>query len=356
MGLIANDIYKGSEDVYKMYEGDSLIYEKASNGIMDYFYIYADGHGVNEGETVEKVAEVSFLHDSSSNSYTPNLEYSRDFGNTWVTWDYSTLDLYGPEEMTEGSPHYDYIFFRGLNNVKFNGHEGIIYVSYNKFNIKDITADSKAYIYIGGNIMSLLYGDNFRDKYSLPVRNTGDDDIFNGLFDKCDIFSAAELKLPATVLTRFCYCNMFGSCSHMEYAPKVLPANNLASFCYAGMFGGCTSLTTAPDLPAQNLANGCYSVMFRDCTSLTEAPVLPAKNIPWEYPEMSTNYQGDYRQMFENCTSLNLVKIYAENIEGLSLHNWLNNVNPQGTLIKKRSLDFDFTYYVPEGWTVEEID
>ena len=116
---------------------------------------------------------------------------------------------------------------------------------------------------------------------------------YNGMFDGCTSLVTAPSVLPATTLAGNCYENMFSTCTSLTVAPE-LPATTLAILCYQNMFEGCTSLTTAPELPATTLAEGCYGSMFYNCTSLTDAPELPA----------TTLADWCYDGMFINCTSL----------------------------------------------------
>lgn len=195
---------------------------------------------------------------------------------------------------------------------------------------------------ITGNIMSLLFGDNFVGKTDL----TGYDYAFCYLFRDCTTIQSAEnLILPATVLTNSCYANMFYGCTSLTSAPE-LNATNLVDWCYANMFWYCTNLTSVPVLlPATTLTNGCYNSMFRDCTSLTTAPELPA----------TTLVKSCYGQMFENCTSLNYVKMLATDISEYSyLNNWVKNTSSTGTFVKADGVEIPTgTSGIPEGWTVE---
>ena len=160
------------------------------------------------------------------------------------------------------------------------------YVNGNRYNRFSILNS----VNVGGNIMSLLYGDNYNNKTEFPsgsVRN------FYYLFSACNIVSAENLVLPATTLTDNCYNSMFQTCTYLVTTPE-LPATTLANSCYAGMFADCASLTTAPELPATTLAEKCYNTMFTGCTSLTQAPELPA----------TTLAEKCYQSMFYGCTSL----------------------------------------------------
>jgi hypothetical protein len=143
---------------------------------------------------------------------------------------------------------------------------------------------------ISGNIMSMLYGDDFRGKTDL----TGKDYAFRYLFKNCTkLVDASELILPATTLATYCYTSMFFGCTSLTTVPA-LPATTLANNCYQSMFSNCTSLTTAPALPATTLASSCYQAMFYSCTNLTTAPILPA----------TTLATYCYTYMFYSCTSL----------------------------------------------------
>ena len=254
---------------------------------------------------------------------------------------------------------------------------------------------------VQGNIMSLLYDDEFEGQTDL----TGKNSIFASLFQDCEgLISAENLilpattltsqcyesmfygctsltvapELPATVLASSCYYNMFNSCTALTTAPSVLPATTLAISCYRNMFSYCTNLTTAPEisattlaeyccvemfeyctslttapsvLPATTLARECYSKMFWECTSLTTAPVLPA----------TTLVESCYGDMFNGCSNLNYIKCLATDIsEYYCTGNWVNNVASTGTFVKNAAAitiwddpDVANDSGIPEGWTVE---
>ena len=180
-----------------------------------------------------------------------------------------------------------------------------------------IRINSAANINASGNIMSLLYGDNFKDKTSFPE---GSQYTFNELFkDNTHLINADNLILPATELTDYCYSHMFDGCTALTTAPE-LPATTLTTECYSYMFYRCTSLTTAPSLPATELTDYCYSHMFDGCTALNTAPQLPATTLAYECyfgmfkgctalttaPELpaTTLANGCYFGMFKGCTAL----------------------------------------------------
>ena len=87
-----------------------------------------------------------------------------------------------------------------------------------------------------GNIMSLLYGDNFIGQTTLPSTFT-----FCQLFKTSGIVSAEHLILPSMTLTDSCYRAMFSKAHRLIVSPT-FPAKNLTTECYKYMFEDCNSL------------------------------------------------------------------------------------------------------------------
>lgn len=218
---------------------------------------------------------------------------------------------------------------------------------------------------VGGNIMSLIYGDNYQNqttansfafstlfasnsylvntsKLKLPATTIGDH-CYHNMFKNCTSLTTSPVILPATTVSTYCYQGMFQGCTALTTAPE-LPATTVKSYSYSNMFDGCTSLTTAPELPATTLDNNCYYGMFQNCTSLTTAPDLPA----------TTLAQSCYSSMFNGCSSLNSIKTYAEDISANScIYNWLQNVAAQGNFYNLGTATYPSgASGIPSGWTV----
>ena len=291
----------------------------------------------NNTDAFDSLNYLSFTseQDNSTISLTsmtsPDIKYSLN-GGKWVQWDYSTITL------NTG----DVVYMKGDNSSGFSSAS-----NYNQFKMTGKIAAS-------GNIMSLLYEEDFEERLIIP-RNY----CYYSMFQDCTSLTTAP-KLPATTLAQYCYACMFEGCTNLTTAPelpatklaqscysrmlygtnalpdcsnidftneavvtscglkglfantkvtdadleRILPKNNegkyclpvvtLASGCYYFMFDSCTSLTTAPELPATKLASNCYQQMFQGCTSLTTAPKLPA----------TTLIQECYYYMFKGCTNL----------------------------------------------------
>ena len=144
---------------------------------------------------------------------------------------------------------------------------------------------------IFGNIMSLIYGDDFIGKTTWQERGQRYDR--DGFFAGSNIRSAEKLVLPATTLTEDAYEWMFLDCRDLIAAPEELPATTLAKKCYSGMFFNCSNLTTSPELPANVLAEACYYEMYA-LSGLTTAPELPANVLA----------EACYANMYAGCSNL----------------------------------------------------
>ena len=193
---------------------------------------------------------------------------------------------------------------------------------------------------VGGNTMSLIYGDSFENKTVFP---TGSDSNLSNLFyDNTKLINANNLELPATTLTAVCYYQMFQRCTNLVTAPQSLPATTLTVACYSNMFDGCSSLTTAPVISGTIHANNCCQGMFRNCRALTTTPVLLA----------ATLKVNSYTDMFNGCINVNTVTTYAQDISAGGLTNWLNNVTATGDFFNLGGATYTSgASGIPSGWT-----
>lgn len=257
-------------------------------------------NGTNTYLTFEIVSAGTVTVHADSSLNTKTISYSTDDGTTWTQ--ITTTDT---AQSLGTFAVGDRIMFKGVNDAYgtsawYQGNEGVF----------GGTASFNAY----GNMMSLIYGDNFLNQYTLTSDN---EYCFARIFWGSNIVSAEELILPATTLAGKCYYSMFTNCTSLTKAPA-LPALTLTLTCYGSMFSGCTSLTTAPDLPALTLTQGCYSSMFK------------------------------------NCSALNSVKMLATDVTANNcVLNWLNNVSATGTFIKNANAQWTEADVIPSGWTVQ---
>lgn len=243
-----------------------------------------------------------------------SISYSTDNGETWTTTanqDNKQENLVIDVNVNEG----DKVMWKGIatqlgyfDEDDYGDYVGSFFSSDCEFDVK-------------GNVMSLLYGDDFKGETTIEEAGA-----FCNLFcdydgeKTCSVVNTKDLSLPATTLASSCYSHMFAGCTSLATAPSVLPATTLATECYYGMFYNCTSLVTAPELPATTLTTYCYNYMFYNCTNL--------------------NY---IKAMFTTTPSTTYTQ------------NWVYDVASSGTFVKNSAAQWNVSGVngIPTGWTVE---
>ena len=206
---------------------------------------------------------------------------------------------------------------------------------------------SSAHFNIEGNIMSLLFYDEFEDKTDL----TNYEFAFRELFEDCNVHRIDGLSLPATTLANYCYSYMFNRCTSLEAIPEgLLPAMTMATSAYCNMFLDCIGITEAPRdlLPATTLAPYCYQGMLARTSLSGAAPELKA----------ATMVEGCYRYMFQHCQGVNEVVCLATNPSTANTHTWLKDVASSGTFYKANGVSWVINNNsgVPVGWTSTNYD
>lgn len=325
---------------------------------------------------------------SSTVSTVATLYYSTDGGTTWSSLTPST-ETQTVATVSAGN----YVLLKGIWNTEAVDAQwpGLRIQATGNFNAS-------------GNIMSLLFNDDFENQYDLtnyqnafsqlfyyntylksardlelPALYLGDS-TYSNMFLYCTSLTTGPRLLPAVIGNTNSYFHMFFNCYNMTTGPQTfgmlipgqsacegmfqqckaltnifptLPARTLASRCYFNMFHTCQALTTPPALPAVNLAPQCYQAMFLGCINLTTAPDLPAKNL----------INGCYNSMFQDCSKLNYVRaMFGRNKYTINSSNqpncttnWLSGVASTGTIVRSNLANWTNTGVngVPSGWTVQ---
>lgn len=328
------------------HEGDDVIYMEVNT-------VNPDGPLATPLTFEAKTAGATVTLKKNSNAPAVSLQKSTD-GVTWTTYTVGaaiTLNNVGDKVMFRASStNTAFCIFQKPNTY------------YHYFYITD-----ECYIY--GNIMSLLYKNNYSTTNSLGSTNY----VFSYLFSGCDKLYNHDVKsllLPATTLTDYCYERMFIGCTSLTKAPE-LPATTMKRYCYSHMFDGCSSLTEAPDLPAQTLDKGSYQFMFRGCTSLEETPELSATTlnqfccrsmfegctslITGPTLRATTLASGCYYDMFNGCTNLHSITcLTTTTISNRDYTaDWVNGVSNSGTFTKASGINWPSgNDGIPSGWEV----
>lgn len=317
-----------------------------------------------------------------------SISYSKDNGETWITTnntDNKSENLVINVQVNEG------------DNVLWKGDATRLALFYDEDGYGSFFS-STCEFNVMGNIMSLLYGDNFIGQTELfdggefstlfydAESESGCTNLISAknlimpfstatwaccyqMFSGCTSLTIAPSVLSATTLERNCYGYMFNGCTNLTVAPQ-LPATTLASYCYAAMFINCTNLTVAPELPATVLADNCYYGMFQYCTSLITAPELPATTLEsYCYFGMFRNctslttapvlpattlVNSCYNGMFRNCTNLNYIKaMFTTTPSNSYMYQWVSGVTANGTFVKNAAAEWNDISIIPSGWTIQ---
>lgn len=222
-------IYRSGSLVKKMYRSGNLIYQRLNpvEGESGYYLTFE----VYSGGTI-------VWKKNYADAPTRTIQYSLNNGN-WVS--ITASDTTGTAiNVTEG----DIIQIKGTNNS----------YATDSYNFCNFGGTAKYYAY--GNVMSLIYGDDFIGKKTIEAGYA-----FAGLFSNASGMmehNTYELVLPATALALGCYHSMFRNNPSLRRAPK-LPATVLVGSCYRQMFYNCTSLNYIKCLATDISADYCLT-------------------------------------------------------------------------------------------------
>ena len=175
-------------------------------------------------------------------------------------------------------------------------------------------------ISVSGNIMSLIYGDDFENQTNLTVD-------LKLLFSSMEyLIDASKLVLPATTLINYAYHGMFSGCKNLKYAPEVLPASNGSSYCYQKMFFDCANLEYTPMISLINGDAGAYQCesMFYGCKKIEQIDIYSAIE--------GTGRTAALDGMLVGCNNLKRVNLYADSLNTNCYSYIFGLVNPPNNI------------------------
>lgn len=241
----------------------------------------------------------TFKFTSHADVSTNTVDYSLDSGATWTTL---ANGVYSPS-VSSGNV----IMWKSTTlQIRANAGCG--------------TFSSTGNFDVEGNVMSLYYGDNFEGETSL----SGKDYAFMNLFSGCTtVINADKLVLPATTLSKQCYCNMYNRAINLAKPPSLSAATTLAVGCCQNMY---------------------YNSPNNTSFSVAESYFLPA----------TTLVQDCYRQMFYGCSNFNKITCLATS--GIntnnSTNNWLTNTSSSGTFTRTAGVSWPTSNNGRKSWTL----
>jgi uncharacterized repeat protein (TIGR02543 family) len=182
------------------------------------------------------------------------------------------------------------------------------------------TFTATKYFEASGNIMSLLFGDDFENVTTFT--DTSSYKIYGLFYNSTKLLTLENLVIPCTQYTSWIFQHFCNYCSSLIKAPKELPAQ---------------------------ISNGSNTFvwMFANCTKLQESPVI----------RLTSNATRDgWHQMFNNDSSLKRVICLLQgtnlSVTGAA---WLGNVSGTGVFYKDPNSTWQSgTTAIPSNWTTRD--
>ena len=324
------------------------------------FQVYSSPIEISENTHVEAYASIS---DVDSSTVTYDCTYVPDAGDSDSDSDYGDSDSdygdsdsdYGDSDSDEPVEHdysLDYLTFNVLTggNILWksigSGQEKTISYSINDGEWTSITATSS------GTVIPVSVGDVVRFKgtnstYAKDKSNysgfDGGTATYNVEGNMMSLIYGDNFVGNNTLSGTYNFCSIFKQSKAVSAENMILPATTLTNYCYRAMFSLAPNLITPPALPATTLAQGCYWYMFESCPMST-APDLLAETI----------VQEAYGHMFTGCSNLNYIKCLATTKSASKcLEGWVNNVAATGTFVKDANTSWSTgNNGIPTGWVV----
>ena len=257
---------------------DDIFEEKPAPTIKDYFCFTALEDSAVTWSTVAYNNDTTYDEEI-------HIQYSKD-GKTWTDWNNARESR--RVSLNKGSK----LYVKGVNNtLSYRSSKYFLFDSY------ETGLGNTGSLKVSGNIMSLIYGEDFEDKNVIASKF-----CFGKLFREANCISEVDLTLPATTLHEQCYFQLL----LMTFDVKKIKMT----------------------LPAVQLVKGCYYQMLAVSSEHTDIDVtILAENIPTD-------------------------GIYMKDMFG---HDSVDNTM-SGTIHKKKNTVLPDNCYIPAGVTVVDID
>lgn len=224
---------------------DDIFEEKPAPTIKDYFCFTALEDSAITWSTVTTPSSDG----TTSPTYDEeiHLQYSKD-GKTWTEWNNTRESR--RVSINKGSK----LYVKGVNST--------LSYSYNKYFVFQNFDDfgNSGSMKVSGNIMSLIYGEDFEDKTVISERY-----CFSRLFrDLNSCITEVDLTLPALILSESCYSQLLALNAMVKKIKLTLPAVQLVKNCYRQMIfcDGVPKYIDVTILAEDTSATNCMYNMF----------------------------------------------------------------------------------------------
>lgn len=346
---ISKAYYNGNKSLSAIYiNGNKPIWTES-----DYYTEYF----TTESESSNNTITLTIGSQVNSNNMT-YIAYSYDKVN-WTSVNFNTSTQTVSVTLNSGQKAY----WKGEGTGFGSG-----YSNANYWSIWSATGNYKIY----GNLASLLYGDNFVGKYTMPETPNNGRNFQRMWYGDTHLTDAGNLVIPFYNFNNNCFANGFQGCTALYRGPE-LYFTSCGNYGAQNMFRGCTSMIICTEYLYINTCTfaDCMNDMFRGCSSLISTPVM--KNIQtstrcfqrmfYECTSLVNNYiqlnaeslsSNAYDSMFYN-TKISSIKCMATDLSASNaLNNWVYGVPGGGTFIKASGVTWPSgDSGIPSGWTIE---
>ena len=264
------------------------------------------GVRITEFSTIRAVAiNGQYYSDESVASFSPFTNYN---GNQYEGGSGSGSGGSGgsdePGPGTGGDMNSDYFWVTGITGINAQrsfeykiGNNGS-WMNSNSNSLSSLSSSELYYIkgnvgritgftgkaMIGGNIVSLVSGDNINDTPKLE-----------GLFQNCaNLVDASKLRIPYTTLNDGHLKRLFYGCTEMVYGPSSFEFNDIPNEALYQTFYNCKNMKNGPSFVINNInPNGCYGT-FEGCGKMEICGQFDLTNIG----------ANGMKNCFKDCSSL----------------------------------------------------
>lgn len=327
-----------------------------------------------------------------------SVSYSLD-GRNWTTLtnvNSKSADISDTINITTGQK----VYIKGIMKKRKGDNGGLVNLNTSyKFNL-------------GGNVASLLFGDNFEGKEDYTFTNDNNM-LLQSAFANKYVVDASNLIIPFNTPPANAYKDMFMNCTYLVLPPTTIKVPFGRGYVCSQMFRGCTSLTTMPNLiidshsgyagsifeamfydctsleyftpiayvyAGRTGSNCAFKNMFKNCTSLEQSPFLEIRGDIDDANTSFTSYgtcenmfsgctklkkapvlpastitTSCYLGMFYNCSQLDYIKVLVTTLNGTNpITSFATNCKSSGIVVKH--IDATWTGNVPSGWTTLYFD
>ena len=280
-------------------------------------------------------------------------------GNIYYSFDKSTWTSIFKHNAND--QYYQY--YTNINVVKnqkiyFKGD----YTPHNNYNLGGLKISNDFKFNVSGNILSLVYLDNFQNQEYLIQQSNLITSSSNSKWNYCDSeYNGVRYYRNMGEQYMNIFAAMFKDNTNLISAGNlVFSMKQVCDSAFSSMFYGCTSLVDFPQFVDGMVCwRNPFHSMFYGCTSLKKVE----KFSPIFARRISNNGSNYYcSNMFSGCTSLNYVKCLMTNpyesgtSEPFNMNDWLSGVSQTGTFVKRRNIYWPTGVNgIPSGWTIKNV-